>query len=317
MLSSYRSYLDVVEVKMSAKKWADIAYEAVPSRANLLYNVAFLRNDEERRRNFLGAVKKGEKTIHAGVLYPHDIVHSYMDYEKKPGWMYVKPVDDTLEELWKALPDYVQGAGNTLCIADGSGSMWTKVGSSNVSCLEVADAIAIYFSEHCTGQFKDTYITFSQTPQFVDLSKGKTLYDKLCIAIHHNEVANTNIEAVFDLILDTALKYHMPQRDLPENLLILSDMEFDAATRSNVNGNWVSPDEKLFDRFAKKYASHGYRLPRLVFWNICSRTKTIPIRENALGVALVSGFSPVITKMVLSNEINPCLLYTSPSPRDP
>lgn len=305
MLSSYRSYLDVVEVKMSAKKWADIAYEAVPSRANLLYNVAFLRNDEERRRNFLGAVKKGEKTIHAGVLYPHDIVHSYMDYEKKPGWMYVKPVDDTLEELWKALPDYVQGAGNTLCIADGSGSMWTKVGSSNVSCLEVADAIAIYFSEHCTGQFKDTYITFSQTPQFVDLSKGKTLYDKLCIAIHHNEVANTNIEAVFDLILDTALKYHMPQRDLPENLLILSDMEFDAATRSNVNGNWVSPDEKLFDRFAKKYASHGYRLPRLVFWNICSRTKTIPIRENALGVALVSGFSPVITKMVLSNEINP------------
>lgn len=83
MLSSYRSYLDVVEVKMSAKKWADIAYEAVPSRANLLYNVAFLRNDEERRRNFLGAVKKGEKTIHAGVLYPHDIVHSYMDYEKK------------------------------------------------------------------------------------------------------------------------------------------------------------------------------------------------------------------------------------------
>ena len=305
MLASYRSYLNVVEVKMSQKRWSDIDYEAVPSRANLLYNVAFLRNDEERRRAFLGAVKKGEKSVHAGVLYPHDIVHSYMDYDKKPGWVYVKPVDDTLEELWKALPDYVQGAGNTLCIADGSGSMWTKVGSSQVSCLEVANAIAIYFSEHCTGQFKDTYITFSQTPQFVDLSKGKTLYDKLCIAIHYNEVANTNIEAVFNLILDTALKYHMPQCELPENLLILSDMEFDAATRNYVNGSYISPDEKLFNTFAKKYASHGYRLPRLVFWNICSRTKTVPIRENALGVALVSGFSPVITKMVLSNEVDP------------
>lgn len=77
-----------------------------------------------------------------------------MDYEKKPGWMYVKPVDDTLEELWKALPDYVQGAGNTLCIADGSGSMWTKVGSSNVSCLEVADAIAIYFQSTVQGSLR-------------------------------------------------------------------------------------------------------------------------------------------------------------------
>ena len=77
MLASYRSYLNVVEVKMSQKRWSDIDYEAVPSRANLLYNVAFLRNDEERRRAFLGAVKKGEKSVHAGVLYPHDIVLLY------------------------------------------------------------------------------------------------------------------------------------------------------------------------------------------------------------------------------------------------
>ena len=109
MLSSYRQYLDVVEVKMSSRRWADINYEAVPSRANLIYNTAFLRNDEERRREFLGAVKKGEKTIHAGVLYPHDIVHSYIDTERKPGYWFLKSLDDTLEELWKALPDSVQG----------------------------------------------------------------------------------------------------------------------------------------------------------------------------------------------------------------
>lgn len=305
MLSSYRQYLDVVEVKMSSRRWADINYEAVPSRANLIYNTAFLRNDEERRREFLGAVKKGEKTIHAGVLYPHDIVHSYIDTERKPGYWYLKSLDDTLEELWKALPDYVQGNGNTLCVADGSGSMFTTVGNTQVTCLDVANALAIYFAEHCTGQFKDTYITFSRTPQFVDLSKGKTLLGKLEIAMSHNEITNTNIEAVFDLILDTAVKYHMPQKELPTNLLILSDMEFDMATRNNINGKWVSPDEKMFDTFARKYAAHGYRLPRLVFWNICSRTKTIPLRENALGVALVSGFSPTITKMVLSNEIDP------------
>lgn len=305
MLSSYRQYLDVVEVKMSSKRWADINYDAVPSRANLVYNTAFLRNDEERRREFLGAVKKGEKTIHAGVLYPHDIVHSYIDTERKPGYWYLNSLDDTLEELWKALPDYVQGNGNTLCVADGSGSMFTKIGNTQVTCLDVANALAIYFAERCTGQFKDTYITFSQKPQFVDLSKGKTLFGKLEIAMSHNEVANTNIEAVFDLILDTAVKYHMPQKELPSNLLILSDMEFDMATRNYVNGKWMSPDERLFDTLARRYAAHGYHLPRLVFWNICSRTKTIPLMENALGVALVSGFSPAITKMVLSNELDP------------
>ncbi len=300
MLSAFRKYIDVVEVKMSSKQWADINYEAVPSRANLIYNIAFLRNDEERRREFLGAVKKGEKQIHASVLYPHDIAHSYMATTR---WLrHLKSFDDTLEELWKALPDHVQGNGNTLCIADGSGSMLAQVGRSNVTCLDVANALAIYFAEHCTGQFKDTYITFSYTPQFVDLSKGKTLHDKLEIAMTHNEVANTNIEAVFDLILDTALKYHMPPEELPANLLILSDMEFDVSVAKTGGG---SPDVKLFDMFARKYAAHGYRLPRLVFWNICSRTNTIPLRENALGVALVSGFSPVIMKMVLSNELDP------------
>lgn len=305
MLSAHRKYLDVVEVKMSSRRWAEIDYRAVPSRANLVYNKAFLRNDEERRREFLGAVKKGEQTVHAGVLYPHDIVHSYMKNGERTWTKILAPVDDTLEELWKALPDYVQGAANTLCIADGSGSMTTTVGNTQITCLDVANALAIYFSEHCMGQFRNTYITFSQTPQFVDLSKGRTLHDKIEIALHYNEVANTNIEAVFDLILRTAVQCRMPQSELPENLLILSDMEFDSATRNYVNGKSVSPDEKLFDTFARKYAAHGYRLPRLVFWNICSRTNTIPIRENALGVALVSGFSPVIVKMVLSNEINP------------
>ncbi|MCM1090991.1 MAG: DUF2828 domain-containing protein [Butyrivibrio sp.] len=304
-LSLYRKYLNVVEVKMSRGDWAGIDYSAVPSRANLVYNRAFLRNDEIRRREFLGAVQKGEKQIHAGVLYPHDIVHSYFDQEKRAWTGSLRSVDVTLEELWKALPDFVQGAGSTLCVADGSGSMFSTVGNSGVRCLDVANALAIYFSERCTGQFKDNYITFSQNPQFVDLSRAGTLHDKLELALAHNEVANTDIQAVFELILHTAVKNHMPQQELPTNVLILSDMEFDSATRYVVNDRWVSPDERLFDTIAKSYAARGYRMPRLVFWNICSRTCTIPVRENDCGVALVSGFSPTIVKMVLGSELDP------------
>lgn len=309
MLAALRSYTNVVEVKMSNREWAGIDYSAVPSRANLVYNNAFLRNDEKRRREFLGRLEKGETKINAGVLFPHDIVHKYME---RAGWsMKIKAVDTALEEMWKALPDYVKENGNTICVADGSGSMTSTVGGTNISCLDVANALAIYFAERCSGQFKNKYITFSENPQLVDLSSGKTLRDKLGIALTHDECANTNIEAVFDLILQTAIRTKMKQADLPTNILILSDMEFDSCAVGSRGGYGRTKfNQKLFSVIAKRYADHGYKLPRLVFWNICSRTGTIPVKENELGVALVSGFSPSIVKMVLSNSTDPfeCLL---------
>ena len=310
-LSELRAYLKIVEVYMSRKAWQEIDYAAVPSRANLIYNSAFLRNDEERRKAYLEGLKKGEAKINAGVLFPHDIVHRY--YEMN-GWQRsLKNADDTaLEELWKALPDYVQGSGNTICVADGSGSMMMQIGMTKISALYVAQALAIYFSERCIGQFQNNYITFSATPQFVDLSKASSLREKIAIARRYSEVANTNIEAVFDLILATAVKNHMTQEEMPQNILILSDMEFDGCVTCN-NGDsrmLKRPTQKLFEVFADKYKSYGYHLPRLVFWNINSRTGTIPVKENELGVALVSGFSPAVVKMVLSNSTDPyqCLL---------
>lgn len=312
VLSELRRYLKVVEQKMSAKEWGDINYEAVPSRANLIYNAAFLRNDEERRRAFLATLEKGEAKINAGTLYPHDIVHKY-------GRM--GGIDTTMEQLWKALPDTVAGCGNTIVVADGSGSMTVNVGGgTGTRAIDVANALAIYFAERSSGQFKDQYITFSENPQLVDLSKGKNLRDKLRIAYSHNEVANTNIEAVFNLILTTAINNRMAQEDLPQNILIISDMEFDACATSGqpkTQRGWyysslTRPTSRLFDEIAERYKSAGYKLPRLVFWNVNSRTGTIPVKENDLGVALVSGFSVNIVKMVMSGKLDPyeCLLET-------
>lgn len=311
-LSRMRKYIDVVECKMSAKQWGEINYEAVPSRANLIYNDAFLRNDEDRRRAYLGALEKGEAKINAGTLFPHDIVHKYGVNRYS-----LKAYDATLEGLWKALPDTVKGCGNTIVVADGSGSMTCNVGgNTGVTALEVANALAIYFAERSSGEFKDKYITFSENPQLVDFGVANTLRDKIQIALSHSEVANTNIEAVFDLILSTAVNNHMSQKDMPANILIVSDMEFDACatTNSTRSNGWYSyrdaPTATLFDTIAKKYAAHGYKLPRLVFWNVNSRTGTIPVKENELGVALVSGFSVNIVNMVMSSKLDPyeCLL---------
>ena len=315
-LSKLRAYLDVVEVKMSDKNWSEIKYEAVPSRANLIYNSAFLRNDEARRREYLSKLEKGETKINASTLFPHDIVHRYGTRPNRK--------DATVEALWKALPDTVKGCGNTIVVADGSGSMTCTVdNNSRVTALEVANALAIYFAEHSSGQFKDKYITFSERPQLVDFSNCNSLCDKLRVARNHCEIANTNIEKVFDLILDTAITNRMHQEDLPANILIISDMEFDScATCGSANTRSYSygrnrPSQKLFDVIAQKYARAGYKMPRLVFWNVNSRTGTIPVKENDLGVALVSGFSVNVAKMVMSGKTDPfeCLLETLNSER--
>ena len=305
-LSQLRKYLDVVEVKMSAKQWGDINYETVPSKANLLYRNAFLKNDYERRVEYLNALKNGDVKINSSVLYPHEIVHQYRDND---GWYgEIREYDQALESMWDSLPDTVQGGGNTIVVADGSGSMTCNVGNGSTMALDVANAMAIYFAEHSSGEFKDKYITFSSHPQFVNFKNAKSLRDKISIALGHCEVANTNIEAVFDLVLQTAVNHGMKQKDLPANILIISDMEFDRCAYGN-DGYITLP---LFKVIADRYARYGYKLPRLVFWNVDSRTNTIPVRENDMGVALVSGFSVNICKMVLSGELDPykCLLET-------
>lgn len=301
-LSKLRKYLNVIEVKMSAKEWGAIDYNAVPSRANLIYKNAFLKNDEERRRAYLAALERGDKEvkINSSVNFPHDIVHSYMS----GGRWSLKAKDTALEQLWKALPDFVQGQGNTICVADGSGSMTSTISGTSVSCLDVANALAIYFAEHSSGQFKDKYITFSRRPRFVDFSNANSLREKIAIALQHDEVANTNVEAVFDMILKTAVDNHLSQDEIPANVLILSDCEFDGM----VDG---ARDNTLFRKIEQKWNAAGYKMSRVVYWNICSRTGTLPVNKHEkFPVALVSGFSPAICKMVLTGELDPyqCLV---------
>ena len=176
--------------------------------------------------------------------------------------------------------------------------MLCPVGNGNTTAIHVSNALGIYFAERMHGAFRNQFITFSSKPQYVNLSACKTLKEKLELAFSHNDYTNTNIEATFNLILQTARNSHLNQNELPQTVLIISDMEFDCAT-----GNSVT--DTLFDTIKNRFARYGYRMPKLVFWNVNSRTNVIPVRENELGVALVSGFSVNVCNMVLSNELNP------------
>ncbi len=296
LLASLRKYLHVTEVFMSGNRWNEIDYGRVASRANLLYRKAFLVHDEERRKNFLKDVEEKGAVMHAGVLMPHEIV---MQYTVRNGWrLNVNKEDTALEALWKNLSDTVAGAENVLCVVDGSGSMLCPVGEGNTTALHVSNALGVYFAERMGGAYHNRFITFSNTPKYVDLSSCRTLKEKLELAFSNNDCTNTNIEATFRLILETAVRNRLSQEELPATILIISDMEFDQAM-------WGRNTDTLFGIIKKKFAAHGYKVPKLVFWNVNSRTNVIPVRENRLGVGLVSGFSVNICNMVLSNELDP------------
>ena len=230
------------------------------------------------------------------VATPVDVVSRYCD-----GWKGVGEYDRTLELAWNNLKNL--SLSETLVVADGSGSMAITV-SGQITALDIANALAIYTSEHNSSAYKDKYITFSASPQFVDLSKANNIHEKLQIAQNHCEVANTNIEAVFDLILGIAIENDIQKDGMIKNVLIISDMEFDQA-QLFCYGNSQVLTKPLFDEIKQKYNESGYDLPKLIFWNVNSRTKTIPLIENELGVTLVSGFSQNTLKMVMSKKFNP------------
>lgn len=294
-LSKLRKYIDVVERKMSANQWSEVKYENVPSKANLIYANAFMEHDTIRREAYLESLKVGETKINANALFLHDIVHKYTRGHYSPP---VKEYDETLEQLWKA-QNKVEGFSDTVVVRDGSGSMWCSIGSSNISALDVADAITLYAAENNSGVFKNKFITFSHKAKVVDVSTKKSLHDKLERLRKESDYFNTDIENVFDLILTTVVKNNVSQEDMPKIVLIISDMEFDEVNNEYSEG--VSDFEKIAGRFNNQ----GYKLPKLVFWNVNSGTNTIPLTQNENGVILLSGFSKNLMNMVMSSELDP------------
>lgn len=310
-LSELRSYSKVVETQISASEWGTVDYARVPAKANLRYDHAFARHDYDRRAEYLEKVLLGESKLQSKGLMPYEIVHRYVE---KSRFLSDALQEDLLAELmWKKMiAEGFQnewGIDNAIVVADGSGSMYTNVsGSSKVQAIEVCYSLAIYFAEQLKGVFHNKAITFSGRPQFIDMKGDTKLKDKLEILCAYAEVANTNIEAVFDLLLQMAVSNEVPAEELPGQVLLISDMEFDSATEPNyweqryLHREWKPADEALFTVIRKKYEAAGYRMPRLIFWNVCGRTDTIPMVDNAEGLCLLSGFSQNAMKIAADRE---------------
>ena len=300
LLSDLRDYLSVVEHRISKEEYSKIDYTSVPSKANLRYAELFLRKDSKRRNEFLKSLEKGETKVKSQTLYPSDVVSYVRENCAVRGCWYERPTSKSTEEarvlangMWKGLKDFGK-IGNTLVVVDVSGSMETKV-SGKVEALDVSLGLGMYFAERNTAPFKDKVVSFSSRPELHNIISGNVV-GSLNSMLKMEWGNDTNIEAVFDLVLKTAKDANCSQDEIPE-ILIISDMEFNYC-----GGRDYAHD---FDRIAKKFESAGYKLPRVTFWNVNSRTNTIPMKENENGVVLVSGFSPSSIRAVMSGELDP------------
>lgn len=291
-LVELRKKIRILENNLREKDYS-FDYSKQPSKAMFKYRKAFLRNDGERYNTFLEAVSSGEKQLHADTLAPYEIVRSGLNQR---GWGFnsklTKGERAALNASWESLPDFCDGR-NALAVVDTSSSMY---GYDNALPAAVALSLGLYFGERNTGIFHNHFIEFSSRPQLVEI-KGQTFADRLEYLCTFNEVADTNVEAVFDLILDAAVRNRIPQKELPETLYLISDMEFNCCVRNASLTN--------FENAKRRYAEHGYKLPQIVFWNVASRNSNQPVTRNEQGVALVSGCPPRLFSMVASGELSP------------
>jgi len=293
VLTSLRKKIAIIENNLREVDYT-FDYSKQPSRAMFKYRKAFIRNDGERYMKFQDRVSSGEEKLHADNVCPYELISPLLR------WSWHGVAEDklsaneqkVLNNTWESLPNFC-GNDDSLAVIDTSGSMY-MIG--NPLPAAVALSLGIYFAEHNKGRFKNHFITFSEKPKLVEI-KGETVVDKVRYLRSLTEVANTNIEAVYNLILNTAVKNRLPQSEMPARLVIISDMEFDECAEG--------ADETAFENAKKKYAAHGYKLPDIVFWNVNCRGGHMPVKMNEQGVALVSGATPRLFSMIAGGVPDP------------
>ena len=299
LLSKLRARIRVVERLMSENRWDEIEFDKIPSRAGIIYRNAFARRDIIKEKYAKFASSK-ETKVNAEVLYPHDIAHRAFT-TKLP---LDSPERQMLQKYWDNLPDYYKGRKeNGIAVVDVSGSMYGTP-------MEAAVSMGAYIADKAHGPFAHHFITFSNTPELVEFS-GVDIVDKLKRCTSADWGMSTNLEGVFDLLLNTALKSKAAASDMPERIYIFSDMEFNACMSYGYDRNRyghlmghglrnVGEIETLMERIKSKWAEYGYKLPSVVFWNLNARNNNIPAIGD--GFSYVSGFSPVMVSTILSGK---------------
>ena len=304
-LSVLRARINVLERLMSEGRWDEIEFDKIPSKAGFKYRNAFARHDIERMRedkaiqSYADFAKDTTTKVNAKVLYPYEVVAEANKMFDNLRWGQKITLDDTnrlmINKYWDNLADYFDGAAfNGLAVVDTSGSM-TWSAPNGAKPIDVAIALGLYCAEKAKGPFAGHYVSFSNRPQLIR-TEGVDFCDKVRRIYNTNLCMNTDIEATFDMLLKTAIDTRCAQSDLPQNLIVISDMEFDV-------GSYQCNTDKttLMEGIRRKWRKAGYEMPNLIFWNVNARNNNIPMKAEG-GITFVSGFSPVLFEQIMKGK---------------
>ena len=281
MLSSLRLKINLVETNLTNKEYDQIDYEQVPTKAMLKYKNTFNKVDKENFGSYLESIKKGEKKINTSGLFAHEVIREINKHGSKD--------KELLDAMWNNQKDLLKGINkNVLVVADTSGSMlWYENGLP----LDASIGLAIYTAERNTGLFQNMFITFSSNPTLQEV-KGDTIYEK--VKNIHQINSNTDIDKVFEMLLNTMKRHNGVQDDLPSHIIIISDMEFDEGIKSRRKTN--------FQVWKGVYEEYGYTLPKIVFWNVAGKGRGLPATKYDNDVIMVSGFSTNLLENIFNVE---------------
>lgn len=277
---------NTVEQKVCAKKHAEIDYSHVPSLAMNRHRKSFMNHDAARFTEFVDKANKGEAKINSGQLYPYDIINRVPKYN-------INTYDaNLLNAQWKGLPDFIgDSEERIISVVDTSGSMtWGGGGLNDIAPIDVAVSLGLYTAYNAKGAFKNKMITFNAVPHFIEVAGNDIVRDTSKVRSAPWGF-NTNIDNVYRLILNAATLNKVPESEMPTTIVILSDMQFDSC---------ATYEGSMLQRTTNAYASAGYKMPKIVFWNLNGNGRGVPATTRDIDVGLVSGFSPSNFKAILA-----------------
>jgi uncharacterized protein with von Willebrand factor type A (vWA) domain len=256
------------------------------------YGSAFAKHDHERFDAYLKSVSKGETKINSSVLYPYDLVEKYLgsyyamrDCTRAGDCWVSRNTDAVVEAQWKALPNYLTKPVNAVVMADVSGSMSGRPMATSIG-------LATYFAQHNTGAYRNMYLTFTDNPHFINIPEGASLLECVKRVASAGVGYSTNLEKAFRAVLDLAVDNGVADKDMPKTIVVISDMEIDKYMRPGRHWDFLTKMKAL-------YAAHGYKLPKIVMWNVNARKDTVLSQDEQ--TIFISGQSASSFKALCQN----------------
>lgn len=322
LLSSLNKRLQTVEVAMCSKNFASIDPAKVPGRALKLYTKGFLNQATKWRKapstdldritaaqnftdHFALAAQGKAKVNGANTVYPHELVAAVLSgsYDR-----------NAVEAQWLSIVAPIKALGalsRTLPMCDFSGSMGGDP-------MHVSMALGLLIAECNTGVFKDHMLTFDSTPTLHKFAHTGFV-DRVNEVRHLAQGLSTDFQAAYNLVLNTMKYYGVPVGQEPKDLIVLTDMGWDAACGANQHSAYTQ-NKYMEATKTKAVETHpqiarrafqlageqlfgmgnGWQAPRIVIWNLRAEFKDFHASALETGVVQVSGWSPSLLKVLMT-----------------